>query len=137
MTYQAIVQVMGALNVKIRPVTIQGPGGGGCDSIGMAFTRRAGSGSAPIEKGHITHIRDNAGGAPGWRHGVDLGRAREGTLGSGAAKDGLIDDQRGGIVIKASSGSDAAWKTILWWVSVQRRIIKRDQIQWRRNGVDP
>jgi len=106
-TPKAIVQVMGAVNVAIRQFTIQGPGGGGCDSIDYGVLVDSG-GSATIEKNHIAHIRDNP--LSGCQNGVGvvLGRASQATTGSGTVKDNLIDDfQKGGVVISAV-GSDVA-----------------------------
>src|SRR4051812_30293092 len=54
---KAIVRLQ-AQNTKLQKFTIQGPGGGPCDSLEYGV-RVDGGGSATIEQNHITHIRDN------------------------------------------------------------------------------
>ena len=98
-TPKAIVRDAGAQNVAIRQFTIQGPGGGGCDSLEYGVRVDSG-GSAAIEKNHITHIRDTP--LSGCQNGiaVDLGRAADATVGSGQVKQNQIDDfQKGGVLV--------------------------------------
>jgi parallel beta-helix repeat protein len=105
-TPNAIVLVACAANVKIRQFTIQGPGGGGCDSLEYGVRVDSG-GSATIEKNRIAHIRDNP--FSGCQNGnaVQIGRAAESTIGSGTVKDNQIDDyQKTGVVV-SNAGSDA------------------------------
>src|SRR5207248_8342942 len=55
---KAIVDVSASQNVTIDKFTIQGPGGGPCDSLEYGVRVDHG-GSATITTNHITHIRDN------------------------------------------------------------------------------
>lgn len=103
---KAIVRDAGSQNVRIRQFTIQGPGGGPCDSIEFGVRVDSG-GSATIEKNHITHIRDDP--FSGCQNGnaIQFGRAADSTTGSGSAKENVIDDyQKTGIVV-SNTGSDA------------------------------
>ena len=79
---KAIVRDAGSQNVRIRQFTIQGPGGGRCDSIEFGVRVDSG-GSATIEKNHITHIRDDP--FSGCQNGnaIQFGRAADSTTGSG------------------------------------------------------
>jgi parallel beta-helix repeat protein len=104
-TPKAIVRVAGAQDVSIRQFTIQGPGGGGCDSLEFGVRVDSG-GSAMIEKNHITHIRDEP--LSGCQNGiaVDLGRAADATSGSGQVKQNQIDDfQKGGILVSGAGSN--------------------------------
>jgi parallel beta-helix repeat protein len=102
---KAIVQLQ-AQNTKLQKFTIQGPGGGPCDSIEYGV-RVDGGGSATIEQNHITHIHDTP--FSGCQNGnaVQIGRAAEGQIGSGIVKNNQIDDyQKTGVVV-SNTGSDA------------------------------
>ncbi|MGZ4812536.1 MAG: hypothetical protein ACXVZI_07175, partial [Terriglobales bacterium] len=87
---KAIVRVQ-AQNAEILQFTIQGPGGGGCDSLEYGV-RVDNGGSATIEHKHITHIRDNP--FSGCQNGVavQVGRAADATTGSATIKNNQIDD---------------------------------------------
>ncbi len=102
---KAIVRVTGATDVSIKQFTIQGPGGGGCDSLEYGV-RVDGGGSAKIEKNHITHIRDEP--FSGCQNGnaVQIGRAAESTTGSASVKENVIDDyQKTGVVVSYAGSS--------------------------------
>jgi parallel beta-helix repeat protein len=101
---KAIVRVAGAQDTGIKQFTIQGPGGGGCDSLEYGV-RVDGGGSATIEKNHITHIRDNP--FSGCQNGnaVQIGRKAESTTGSASVKDNTIDDYQKTGVIVSNTGS--------------------------------
>lgn len=103
---KAIVRVAGAQDASIKQFTIQGPGGGGCDSLEYGV-RVDGGGSATIEKNHITQIRDNP--FSGCQNGnaVQIGRAADATTGSATVKDNTIDGyQKTGILV-SNAGSSA------------------------------
>jgi len=105
LTPKAIVRVSGSQNVSIKAFTIQGPGGGTCDSIEYGVRVDTG-GSATIEKNHITAIRDQP--LSGCQNGnaVQIGRAAEATTGSGTVKNNTIDDyQKTGVVISNTGSS--------------------------------
>jgi parallel beta-helix repeat protein len=109
-TPKAIVRVNGAQDVTIRQFTIQGPGGGGCDSLEYGV-RVDGGGSATIEKNHITHIRDNP--FSGCQNGIGvlIGIYRPSTsdfsVGNGVVKDNTIDDYQKGGIVSGNTGTSA------------------------------
>lgn len=102
---KAIVRV-NSQNVRIRQFTIQGPGGGPCDTLEYGLLVDQG-GSATIEHNHIAHIRDNP--LSGCQNGlaVLIGRTSMATTGSATVNHNRIDDfQKGGVIVD-NSGSDA------------------------------
>jgi hypothetical protein len=99
--HKAIVWVNGAQNATIRHFTIEGPGGGGCDSIEEGVRVDAG-GSALITDNHITNIHDTPFSGCQNGLGVRVGRNFDmpGTVGSATIVHNLIDNyQKGGIVV--------------------------------------
>jgi parallel beta-helix repeat protein len=112
-TPKAIVRVSGAQDVDIRAFTIEGPGGGPCDSLEFGV-RVDGGGSADIEFNHITHIRDNP--FSGCQNGVavDAGRVLDSTAGTATVKYNAIDDyQKVGVLISnAGSHGDVEFNKI-------------------------
>jgi parallel beta-helix repeat protein len=102
---KAIVRIQ-AQNAKLQQFTIQGPGGGPCDSLEYGVRVDSG-GSATIEHNHITHIRDNP--LSGCQNGVavQVGRAADMTTGAATIRNNQIDDyQKNGITI-SNTGSSA------------------------------
>ena len=109
---EAIVRI-NAQNVDIRQFTIQGPGGGPCDSLEEGVFVDQG-GSAVIEHNHITHIRDNPFG--GCQNGlaVLIGRSSMVTTGSATVSHNTIDDfQKGGVVVDNSGSNGNIEKNIV------------------------
>lgn len=106
MTSPKAILRIDAQNAQIQQFTIQGPGGGPCDSLEEGVFVDMG-GSAVIVHNHITHIRDNPFG--GCQNGlaVRIGRGSTFQTGSGTVKNNKIDDfQKGGVVID-NTGSTA------------------------------
>jgi parallel beta-helix repeat protein len=103
---KAIVHVNGAKRTAIRKFTIQGPGGGPCDSLEYGV-RVDNGGSAEITANRIAHIRDEP--FSGCQNGVAIlvGRQAEGTTGTASIRLNLIEDyQKGGIAV-GNNGSYA------------------------------
>jgi parallel beta-helix repeat protein len=97
-TPKAILRI-NSQNVRVQQFTIQGPGGGPCDSLEEGVFVDQG-GSAVIEHNHITHIRDT--GFSGCQNGlaVLVGRRSMATTGSATVSHNTIDDfQKGGVVV--------------------------------------
>lgn len=95
--YAAIVSV-GAANVNISNMTVQGPGPSGCGSLhyGIFVT----SGSATVTGNQLLHIRDNP--YSGCQNGVAVrfGSKYYGYVASGTITNNVIADyQKGGIVV--------------------------------------
>jgi parallel beta-helix repeat protein len=96
---KAIVWVAGAQNAAIRHFTIQGPGGGPCDSIEEGV-RVDGGGSALITDNHIAHIHDFPFGGCQNGLGVRVGRNRDETFGLATIVHNRTDNyQKGGVVV--------------------------------------
>jgi parallel beta-helix repeat protein len=96
---KAIVRVNGAREIALLAFTIEGPGGGPCDSLEFGV-RVDGGGSALIAGNHITHIRDTPFG--GCQNGVaiQVGRNSEGQTGSADITHNQIDDyQKNGVTV--------------------------------------
>jgi parallel beta-helix repeat protein len=110
---KAILEVDGSQNVTIEKFTIQGPGGGGCDSIRYGI-RVDNSGSANITDNHITAIHDIP--APGEQvsgcqngNAIQIGRNFEGQTGSAVISHNTIDNyQKTGIVVDGIIGGPAS-----------------------------
>ena len=96
---KSIVWIDGAQDTTVRHFTIQGPGGGPCDSIEEGV-RVDNGGSALITDNHIFAIRDT--GLSGCQNGIGVrvGRNAEKTYGSATIVHNLIDNyQKGGVVV--------------------------------------
>jgi parallel beta-helix repeat protein len=104
---RSIITITGATTlVELSGFTVQGPGGGGCNSINYGIFVRDGA-NANIHDNVITDIRDDPLG--GCQNGIAIGvgRAVYGTTGSATIEDNTIEDfQKGGIVVD-NVGSDA------------------------------
>src|SRR6267378_4491102 len=90
---RSIVTVRQAHDVLIRHFTISGP-----STNIFAGVRVMGNGSATIRHNHITQIQGSADKGEG--HGVNVGRFREGQVGSACVRHNLIDNyQKTGIFV--------------------------------------
>ncbi|HEX9096850.1 MAG TPA: right-handed parallel beta-helix repeat-containing protein [Candidatus Dormibacteraeota bacterium] len=104
---KAIVRVNGAQNTTIRHFTIEGPGGGPCDSIEEGV-RVDNGGSALITDNHISKIQDSPFSGCQNGIGVRIGRNFDGTYGSATIVHNLIDNyQKGGIVVDGQLATGA------------------------------
>jgi hypothetical protein len=132
-TPKAIVRIE-AQNVRIQQFTIQGPGGGPCDSLEEGVFVRSG-GSAVIEHNHITHIRDMP--LSGCQNGiaVQIGRNLLMTTGSATVTHNRIDDfQKGGVVIDRMGSSGDVEKNVVQGVG-PTALIAANGIQISRGAT--
>ncbi len=104
---KAIVLVTGAgVSASIRDLTITGPGGGGCGSIGSGIRVDAGA-NASIVDNDILDIRDTPFSGCQNGVGIQIGSAADATTGTAVIQDNLITGyQKNGISI-SNAGSSA------------------------------
>jgi parallel beta-helix repeat protein len=102
---KAIVRVNGAHDTDIEKFTVQGPGGGPCDSIRTGVRVDSG-GSADIQFNRIASIRDSPFSGCQNGNGVLVGRNSEATAGTARVRFNLIEDyQKGGVVVDGPGSS--------------------------------
>jgi len=138
---KAIIRVTGSpllvpVNVYIDGLIVQGPGGGGCDSIRYGI-RVDGGAMATLTNNLIKDIHDTPFGGCQNGIGILVGRAAEGTTGSATIRGNIIEDyQKGGIVVDNSGSSAVIMNNIIMGVG-RTEVIAQNGVQVSRGAMVP
>jgi len=138
---KAIIRVTGSpllvpVNVYIDGLIVQGPGGGGCDSIRYGI-RVDGGAMATLTNNLIKDIHDTPFGGCQNGIGILVGRAAEGTTGSATIRENIIEYyQKGGIVVDNSGSSAVIMNNIIMGVG-RTEVIAQNGVQVSRWAMVP